>query len=359
MPRNLDLLFAAGRPLGPLYAGLMLLRARLYEKGRLRVHKLPRPVICVGNLTLGGTGKTPMVMHVARLCARQGLRPAVISRGYGGRSRAAVNLVSDGSGPLMDAAAAGDEPVLLARKLPGVPILTGAARQRTGGYLCRRNLADIIIMDDGFQHLALARDLNIVLFAADALLGNGRVFPAGPLREPFSALNRADCFVITGVTPANETAVRAFERRLKRHFPTAPVFPAPYVCGTVFNPGDNNRHPAAILCDQPLLAFCGLGRPQGFFDQARRLSADTRTRAFADHHRYRPRDLEILSDEADKENRLLLTTEKDFVKIRDHLPQAPLFVLEADLKPPPAFDAFLRQRLKSISGHTENTSRHP
>ena len=151
--------YALGRPFSPLYSAAMRLRERLYRRGVLTVHHLGVPVVSVGNLTMGGTGKTPLVQHIARLLQADGFRPAVISRGYGGRAQDRVNLVSDGERLLLDAALAGDEPRLLAETLPGVLVLTGLVRRLPAARAIEMG-ADVLVLDDGFQHLQMHRDIN-------------------------------------------------------------------------------------------------------------------------------------------------------------------------------------------------------
>ena len=180
-------------------------RSNLYRRGFFKQHKLEVPVISVGNLVLGGTGKTPLVLYIAQFLLKQNKRPAILSRGYKGTASGIINIVSDNNHILLDAASAGDEPRLLAEKLPGTPIIIGRKRSITGRFALDSYDIDHIILDDGFQHLALKRDLDLVLFSAGKLLGNGRVLPGGELREPLSALKRADAFIVTGIhAPGNE-----------------------------------------------------------------------------------------------------------------------------------------------------------
>jgi len=155
------------------------------------------PVISVGNLTLGGTGKTPTVVFIAELLKENGYHPAVLSRGYGGESTLGLNVVSDGREVLLPPEEAGDEPVMMARRLDGIPVLTGKSRYITGRFAIDNLGADILILDDGFQHLPLHRDLNILLCDHKNPFGNGCIFPAGELREPLGEIERADVICIT------------------------------------------------------------------------------------------------------------------------------------------------------------------
>ncbi len=217
MSSSRRVLFAMGLVFSPLYALLMRLRAWLYRRNLLlRREQMAVPVISIGNLTMGGTGKTPLVIYVAGLLRGMGLHPAILSRGYGRRVAVSdrVLVVSSGAGgeegPLVGADQAGDEPVLLARLLPDIPVLVAARRVLSGRYAVESMAADCLLLDDGFQHLALARDLDLVLFSARDLPCGARVFPGGPLRESWSALERADALVITGVDDGNRQKVELF-----------------------------------------------------------------------------------------------------------------------------------------------------
>src|SRR5579863_2888078 len=186
----------AGSPWQLLYAGAHRLRRRWY---RDRAHRLPRPVISVGNLHWGGGGKTPMVAAVAARLRQRGAAVCILSRGYGGSGHG-VRMVSRGDGPLLAAAVAGDEPVQLAGELPGVAVVVGPDRHRAGlAALARlRPVPDLFLLDDGFSHLALRRDLDLLVFPAADPFGGGRLWPGGRLREPLAAAARADAALLTG-----------------------------------------------------------------------------------------------------------------------------------------------------------------
>ncbi|HET9481551.1 MAG TPA: tetraacyldisaccharide 4'-kinase, partial [Candidatus Polarisedimenticolia bacterium] len=212
--------------LEPIYAAAVRLRGALYDRGWIAAHRLGVPVISVGNLSAGGSGKSPMVALVAGHLARAGFRPAVISRGYGGRHAGPATVVSSGSGPLVGADVAGDEPVMLARMLPELPIVV-AHRRRGGGALAIARLgARCLVLDDGFQHRSLARDLDLVLLDARQGFGNGRLLPAGPLREPPSALSRAGALILTRCDRAVPAAVEALAAAAVRHSPGSELFHA-------------------------------------------------------------------------------------------------------------------------------------
>jgi tetraacyldisaccharide 4'-kinase len=190
--------------LGPLLTTLSFpyglahqLRLQAYHMRWVAVRQLPCRVISIGNLTLGGTGKTPVVEVVAGLLRREGIRVCVLSRGYGGRAQSGITVVSDGKRCLVSPEVAGDEPVLLAEHLADVPVIVGKDRYAAGMLAVESFGVDAIVLDDGFQHVQLARDLDILLLDAVRPLGNGRLFPRGDLRERPTAIARADAIVLT------------------------------------------------------------------------------------------------------------------------------------------------------------------
>lgn len=329
-----QLLFTVGRIFSPLYSLAMILRQYLYAKGIFKSTKLEVPVISVGNLTMGGSGKTPLVAHIARMLLQNGSRPAIISRGYGGAAKEAVNIVSDGKSLLLDARSAGDEPRLLAESLPGVPVLTGRVRK----FPARRAIemgADVLILDDGFQHLALKRDLDLVLFHADTLAGNSRVFPGGDLREPVKALQRCHAFVLTYVCPRNRERADRFAALLGERFPEKPVF------FTSQSPeGLVHRSASGLLVpeDRPLsgkvYGFCAIAQPESF----RRTLLDLGLEvvgfdSFIDHYAYREKDMSKICGRAlEKGARALVVTEKDMVKLGSFTPELPLYALRSGVK---------------------------
>jgi tetraacyldisaccharide 4'-kinase len=267
---------------------------------------------------VGGTGKTPLVMEVVAALTRLGLPSAVISRGYGGRQRQRVTWVSLGDGPLVEASQAGDEPVLLAQNL-AVPVAVGPDRFSVGRAMLARCGPRVLVGDDLFQHRRLHRDLDIVALDARAPLGNGRLLPAGPLREPATGLRRALAVVLTH---AEDPALVA-ERKawLRAFWGVGPVL----TC----------RHRLIGLADQDgralspqdwqgrtVLAFCGLARPEGFAQGLAGLGLTVLgLETFADHHPYQPAEMEALWDQAKHLGATaLVTSEKDAVRLPPVLP---------------------------------------
>ena len=210
------------------YGIVIRLRALAYALVAVPSHTLPRPVISVGNLTVGGTGKTPAVAMLARHFIARGKKVAVLSRGYGGALRGREALVSDGETIFLSAVEAGDEPFLLASSVPGLAVVVGSDRYGAGLRALERLAPDIFILDDGFQHLRLRRDLNILLLDSSRPFGNERVLPAGLLREPQSAGNRADLIIYT----------RSSEGGEPDHFPGKPACRAfHHLAGITLNGG--------------------------------------------------------------------------------------------------------------------------
>ena len=355
MPANqntrLERLFLLGRLLSPFYSCLMANRSRFYRNGFFRQHKLDAPVISVGNLVLGGTGKTPLVIHIARLLSRHGRKPVILSRGYKGTAKANINIVSDAKEILLDAIKAGDEPRLLAEKLPGIPVLTGRKRTVTGRYAITFLAADALILDDGFQHLALKRDLDIVLFSGHKLLGNGHVLPGGELREPLSSLKRADIFVLTGVESPNDARAADFSKYLQDSFPGKPVFTGAYHPENLVHSLHRGKYTTLHLSEVRQMAvfgFCGIAQPQSFA-KTLRLSGTNLTgfHGFQDHHSYSLDSINFIYHQARQAKaQALITTEKDFVKLQNlYNEDLPLLVLPVRIKMTPDFDDYLLNRL--------------
>lgn len=347
MSKSLDLFFALGRPFGPIYSLTMKLREKLYIRGVLGRKSLGVPVISVGNLVLGGSGKSPAVAHIARLLIDHGHRPAIISRGYRGKARNRVNIVSDGNSILLTPDLAGDEPYMLAEALPTVPVLTGVRRFFPGSMAVERFNADVIILDDGFQHLAMDRDIDLVLFDGTALAGNSRVFPGGPLREPVSSLNRCHAFLITGVTADNRQRTEYFTELLRQRFGDKPVYISTVLDLQLMQ---GNGKVATVDKASPCFAFCGIANPTRFRNSLAQLGVFLANFQFyKDHVAY---DQTSLTDICDRAKgcgaKYLVTTEKDFVKIKHLHCDLPLFRLQVVNLVDRSFDEYLLNSLKQI-----------
>lgn len=312
-----------------IYDGALRLRRLCYHLGLLPTRQLDCRVISVGNLTLGGTGKTPMVMLIADILRNHGRKPAILSRGYGGNADTDVNVVCDGKNVLLSSEVAGDEPVMMARRLGNVPILTGKDRYLTGGYACRKLGADTLILDDGFQHIGLRRDLNILLFDYQRPVGNGLLFPAGILREPLRELRRADMICFTRF--AGEKANPVIDPSRLTGIPT--VKSALRLKALVRLDTGENVDPQT-LSRQNVAAFCGIAKPGDFRCILDRYQAKlVLYRSFPDHHSYSPQDLKTIERDALAAGAgVLMTTEKDAVKLRDVVFALPVLQLAVDIE---------------------------
>jgi tetraacyldisaccharide 4'-kinase len=288
-------------------------RRRLYRWGVLRSDALPRPVISVGNLSVGGSGKTPHVRFLASWLKGQGLRVAVLSRGYGRVTRG-VLWVSRGDGPVVSASEGGDEPVLLSASLRGVPVVVGESRADAGRECLKARETDVFLLDDGFQHLSLRRNADILLVDAGRGLGNRRCLPLGPLREPPGSARFADALVVTkcrdlaaGRTVAD--AVPFPEGRPKAFSRLVPLALAD-------RRGAETPLPPA---GEEIAAFSGLARNASFLETLREAGFSVGTfLPFSDHHVYRPADLERIASAA--AGRRIVTTEKDMVRLPEDVP---------------------------------------
>ena len=299
--------------LSRLFAGAVFLRNKLFDLGISAQRKLPCPVISVGNLAVGGTGKTPTVILIAGMLRDQGMKPAILSRGYGGSAEESVNIVSDRERILMNPVEAGDEPVLMARALPGIPVLTGASRFETGSYAVNDLSADVLLLDDGFQHRSLHRDVNIVLLDTNRPFGNGYLLPRGPLRETAKALKRADAVIRMGIPEKNEGKIDPIP------FP-GPIFNGYHQPRDIVQAGSGASYPAVALEGKKVCAFTGIGVPESF--RTTLLGLHARIQSFIpypDHYRYKEHDLDDIRKTALQSSaEYIVTTEKDAIKLSEY-----------------------------------------
>ncbi len=323
-------------PLAWLHRGVLeayLLPYNLGLRKRFRLVKAngqPVPVIAIGNLSSGGTGKTPMAQLVAGHLQKRGLRAALLSRGHGGsgESGRTSRIVSDGKSVLLTPESAGDEPILLANSLPGVPVIVGRDRRASGRLAVQTFAPDIIVLDDALQYWQLHRDLNIVLLDARRPFDNGSILPRGLLREPPSHLKRAGIVVLTRANRAVPDALAKNVEQAQHLAPDAAVFtathaPIGWVCAS-----DSAVLPLNALSQEPALAFSGIADGRAFVESVRSLGVSVMdSRDFGDHHVYGPTDIAALNGA--KDARIAVTTEKDLVKVAPLWPAdgIPLYAL--------------------------------
>ncbi|PYS85356.1 MAG: tetraacyldisaccharide 4'-kinase [Acidobacteria bacterium] len=325
-------------PLGLLYGALVRTRLRLYRSGLLKTESVGAPVISVGNITAGGTGKTPLVEWAARAVASEGRRTCVLTRGYGRADERRRVVASDGGRVLAETDECGDEPRLLAERLLGAASVVCDRDRVAAARWARENLgAEVFVLDDGFQHLRIARDLDIVTLDATAPWGGGHMLPCGRLREPPRGLTRADCVVITRAELADDLEhLRAEVKRLSGGR-AAVISSRVRTRGlTLLNPSSDS--PSTELesraAGQSAAAFCAVGNPRAFFEHLRRAGFELRhTRAFPDHHAFTQGEVGAFAREAERRGaRALLTTAKDAVKLRGYGFTLPCYVVETELE---------------------------
>ena len=306
-------------PLSCVYKEAVDVRLTLYRRSILKTRSLPCRVISVGNLTLGGSGKTPVVAFLGSMLRDCGKKVAVLSRGYRGQWESRVNLVSDGHQIYLNAYTAGDEPVMLAQKLPGVFILSGKNRYRTGTFACNNFSIEVAIMDDGYQHLALGRDLNILLLDEEALAPQSRLFPAGRLREPIKNVARADIVLYNGDND--------IKGRLEALGFRGQVSPFCLQASYILDLRKGVKKELSVLRGQKVLALSGIAHPHRFHEMLEQLGAKVRILSFPDHHRFRPGDYRKLAEET-KDQDIIVTTEKDAVRLNpDLMPGCHIYAL--------------------------------
>ncbi|MFC1811253.1 tetraacyldisaccharide 4'-kinase [Thermodesulfobacteriota bacterium] len=344
-----------------LYGYIVRWRESLYQKKIFRSKRLPCKVISVGNLTVGGTGKTPMTIHLARLIQNLGYKTAVISRGYKGKAERTGGIVSDGQSILMGPGKAGDEPFMIASKLKNVPVIVGKNRYEAGMLGVKAFEPDVLVLDDAFQHRKLERDLDIVLLDNSLPFGNGHLFPLGTLREPLSALARGDMFILTRSDLEKSPSLSKFEQfgRGKPIFRSSHV---PNICTVrmgrnstrVAEPESIISHDLDLIKDRNVFAFSGLANNQDFHRTIKSLKCNMLGMLeFPDHYCYSDTDLEKIFRLAKDTNvDCLVTTEKDYVRIAHRIIwPIDLVVIGIDVTfedEEDSFNAVIRSRLKSI-----------
>jgi len=284
-------------PLAALYGALTGLRRRAYEFGVLRQSGVGCPVVVVGNLTVGGTGKTPLVAWLARQLHAKGYRVGILSRGYGSRARQARLVAASATWQEV-----GDEPLMLAQ-MTGCLTAVGADRVAAGRLLSARGI-NVIVSDDGLQHLALVSDCRIVVVDGARGFGNGRLLPAGPLREPIAALHQADAVVVNGAAPAAALLGGALPE-------SAALIEIQLIAGAALALAGNAQRDLESFRGTRLHAVAGIGNPQRFFGALRACGIEVIEHVFADHHALVASELEFGDDLP------VLMTEKDAVKCRN------------------------------------------
>lgn len=323
---------------GIYYLGLKIIQL-LYKLRILRKARLKAKVISVGNLTVGGTGKTPAVERIAGLLQEKGRKTAILSRGYGGKIQnskckiqnygSRVAVVTDGKKILLSAKEAGDEPYLLAQNLSGVPIVIGKDRIKSGNYCLANFDTETFILDDGFQYQSLERDLDVLLIDSLNPFGNGHLLPRGILREPLESLKRADLFILTRTDQAGNLA--GLKDRVRKINSFAPILESIHAPCYLEDLKSKRRLDLEFVENKEVLALSSIAHPESFEKTLKNLKAIIMKRLrYSDHYLYTKEDLEEITSKA--RGCLIVTTQKDGVRLEPLLENESVLALRIKLK---------------------------
>ena len=355
-----------------IYGGAVKARGFLYSRSILWSKKLPCIVISIGNITVGGTGKTPMTIHVAELIKRLGYKVLVISRGYKGLAEKTGGIVSDGKTIFMKADKAGDEPFMIAHRL-NIPVVIGKNRFKAGIMALNKFNTDVIVLDDAYQHLQLERDIDLLLLDNSYPFGNHRLLPRGTLRETLSALMRSDAFILTrsDIAKGPESTYNSLE--LKSYARGKPIFKAihvPYIYkvvkgGTLSSQTTEEssaQHGFEFLRGRAAFVFSGIARNIDFYNTVKGFNCKVKgSSEFTDHHRYTDRDINMILQSAKESNAdFIITTEKDYVRIANRITW-PIDLVVVGIKisfgnNDADFIRFIKNRLKKLKTANERSS---
>jgi tetraacyldisaccharide 4'-kinase len=306
--------------------------------------RLPVRVICVGNITLGGTGKTPAVIKLSEEAVKRGFNPCILTRGYRGKARD-VCFVSNGREIVLTPEEAGDEAFLMAGKLKEVPVVKGSKRYEAGIFALEHlvNKPSLMVLDDGFQHIALERDVDVVLIDGTNPFGNEKLFPEGLLREPFQALRRADSIIITKSDQAVDDVLIYAKEKIKSVAPDLPVYMSSHRPSGLINISGDKKE-LDYLEHKKVYAFAGIANMKYFELTLQGCGAEIEgSRKYRDHHMYSSKDMDIIRREAAGMD--IITTEKDLVKLKDLDVPENLFALTIDFSVDSEFFDFIFRRL--------------
>lgn len=328
-PQRLSPQRLALAPFSLLYAVGLWVYLLPYRLGIRQRYRLPCRVVSVGNLTFGGTGKSPAVRAICEGLVKRGLRPAILSRGHGGSLCTVGAVVSDGNTRYMEAVDCGDEPALLADALPGVPVAIGKDRRKMGLVLIERFSPDVIVLDDGMQYWQLHRDVEITLIRADKPYGMGIVLPAGDLREPVCGISRADVVMITGKELVDPDRLEKLKDEIIRRAPNAKIHTAGKKPVALIDCRTGKRMPVSKLQGMPVVAVSGIASPESFDAMLKECGAKIIKRvSFSDHCSYSKGQIQAVQKAfEDSGAQAIITTAKDAVKLR----LSNMYVLDIEL----------------------------
>ena len=333
-----------------IYGILVRMRLVFYRKKLLRSLHPGIPVISVGNLTVGGTGKTPMVGFLTESAKQSGWKPAIISRGYRNRSHEKIQRVRFCENPNLDVDAFGDEPSMLALENPEVPVYVSASRVDAAEVAKERDNPEILILDDAFQHLKIKRDLNLLLIDAERGFGNSQLLPLGPLREPLESAERADAVIVTKSNLGNFDEVTQTLLKFKRD--DCPVFQFDYRIEKITSLDGQEEKETSELKGKRLLLSSGIANPQSFSKMLKlEEGCPVAEMRFEDHHNYSESSIRKMIEQGNNTpHDFWLTTEKDAVKLKSFQQQLKhLWVVKMKLQPDPEWPAFFNRFLDGLS----------
>lgn len=334
-----------------LYCVAIKIRMRLYSASFLRTRELGCKVISVGNITVGGTGKTPVTRFIASNLQGRGFNVAILSRGYKGKKESDVNLVSDGTKIFLGPDRAGDEPYMLAKRLPGIPVIVGANRYKIGTYAQTNFQLDAVILDDGFQHIQLKRDLDVLIIDGEKGFGNEYLLPRGPLREPPSNIDRAGLILINKASQKSEE----LKERLLKINPNSQVFMSHYGAEQLTPLWGGKDADIGMLAGAKVLSLSAIANPSSFTKLLIALGARIMEDiAYNDHYNYSESDLDDAMKKAvDAKADFIVTTEKDAVKLEGFRPhgKVPVYFLKIALDMSAGEEKFIDSVIKLAGLH--------
>ncbi|MCG9126765.1 tetraacyldisaccharide 4'-kinase [Candidatus Poribacteria bacterium] len=326
-------------PLKWLYVTIIYIRNLCYDLGISKQTQLPCTVISIGNIVVGGTGKTPATATIANLLHKKGYKVVILLRGYGRSSSEKISIVSDGEKCLCSRIESGDEAYLLAHQLNGIPIIVGKNRFDTGKIAYDHFNCDIILLDDGYQHRKLTRDIDILTIDATQPFGTGTLLPIGTLREPISSLKRASIILLTR-TDSPHKPIEDLKNEIKRYIPNSSILDSIHHPTSLYELGNHNWKndesqtiPLKELEDKRILAVCGIGNPDAFKSTIQSLNPESiQLIPFPDHHIYSDSDIEKIVQKSKQVNaQWVVTTQKDEDKLATLSQHIPVFVLSIEL----------------------------
>ncbi len=317
-----------------LYGMIVRIRRMAYQRKWLRKHYLPKPVVSVGNLTVGGTGKTPFVIWLAKFLHAKGKRVAILSRGYGRQDPSTYLMVSDGQGHVKEWRVSGDEPILIANHCPWAIVAVGSDRFRLGEWVLEQTSCDCFLLDDGFQHVSLYRDVDVVLFDSTDVNGLSGVLPSGRLREPLEVIKGTEAVVFTradslsSIQPVQACLEKAIGQSL------SPIILKSIPKG-VHHLVTGQVRPLTFLMNMPLIVVSGIGNPRSFSEMLAGCGADVcEELQFPDHCAYGQNEVNMIRKKINQSDHwIVMTTEKDAVKLREWFTaEDPVWLLTIDME---------------------------